>query len=318
MSLKIQGTTSVRFAATIVGTLASFVLFAAYIIIPPAGMVSGLLAPFPAAFSRFKFGRATAVIIALGTCALLSGLFGIPAGLLYLVQCGVVGLVMPDLLARGFGAARSIAWTTAVSVVICGLAALIVMIVGGQNVHLLAVKEINDSIIQAIGLYEKAGIKGEDLDLVKQSMTMAAQLIIRIYPALLTIILISMCGANVVLLKRAASRWGFELPTGEFKEFRNPYYLVWLLIITGFAMLIGNKLITTPALNVLVVLVVLYFLQGMAVITAIIARQAFAGILKAALYLMLLFQPYLSALVAAIGIFDLWGDFRTPRNQENL
>jgi hypothetical protein len=40
--------------------------------------------------------------------------------------------------------------------------------------------------------------------------------------------------------------------------------------------------------------------------------------LRVMLFLMLLFQPYLAALVAALGIFDLWGNFRTPRKQVNL
>jgi uncharacterized protein YybS (DUF2232 family) len=318
MSPQPSGTAGVRLAAAILGILGSFALFAAYIAIPPAGLISGLLAPFPAAFSRFKFGRATAVIIILGTVALLTVLFGVQSGILYLVQCGMVALVLPELLVRGLGAARSIAWTTATAVGICAIAALAVTVASGQNPHLLAVKEINDSINHAIGLYEKAGIKGEELDLVKQSMAMAATLIAKIYPALITIVLITISGLNLALLKRASSRWNFELPVGDFKDFRNAPLLVWLLIAAGFAMLAGNPVITTPALNILVILAVLYFLQGLAVILAIIARQAFSGILKAALYLMLLFQPYLSALVAVIGIFDLWGDFRTPRNQENL
>ena len=86
----------------------------------------------------------------------------------------------------------------------------------------------------------------------------------------------------------------------------------------AMAVLADNTIITTPAINVLAVIVVLYFLQGLAVLSTVIARQSIAGVLRAGLYIMLLLQPYLAALVAAIGIFDLWGDFRTPRKQENL
>ncbi|BCS53151.1 YybS family protein [Geobacter sp. SVR] len=318
MSPQPQGTAGVRLAAAVLGVLGSFALFAAYIAVPPAGLISGLLAPFPAAFSRFKFGRGTAVTIILGTIALLTSLFGVQTAILYLLQCGMVALIMPELLVRGLGASRSIAWATAAGLGICSMAALAVAVTSGQNPHLLAVKEINDSITHAISLYEKAGIKGEELDLVKQSMAMAAGLIVKIYPALITIALIAISGLNLALLKRSSSRWNFELRIGDFKDFRNAQLLVWLLIVAGFAMLADTPVITVPALNVLAVLAVLYFLQGLAVITAVLARQAFSGILKAALYLMLLFQPYLSALVAIIGIFDLWGDFRTPRNQENL
>jgi len=94
--------------------------------------------------------------------------------------------------------------------------------------------------------------------------------------------------------------------------------MIWLLIVAGFAMLSNVEMVTIPALNVLVVLGGLYFLQGMAVISSMFYRLGSSPVLKVALYLLLFVQPYAVALVAAIGIFDLWGDFRTPRKQENL
>lgn len=311
-------TAAARLGAALVGTAGSFILFAAYVVIPPAGFFSALLAPFPAAYYRLKNGRGAAVIIALGTTTLLTAFFGIQAGAIYLLQCGVIALLMPELLARGLGAARTIAWTTAANLVVLALAATAFSVVSGQNIHLLAVREINASIAQTLVIYEKAGVKGDELAQMKQSMTMAADLIIRIYPSLMTVMLIAMTGCNLALLKRFAGKLGLDLRIGNFNDYRNREQLIWLLIAAGFAMLAGNPTITIPALNLLVVIALLYFLQGLAVLLTIIARQAYAGVMRVLLFLMLLFQPYLAALVAALGIFDLWGDFRTPRKQENL
>jgi len=68
----------------------------------------------------------------------------------------------------------------------------------------------------------------------------------------------------------------------------------------------------------LLIVSLLYFLQGLAVINTLISRQSFSGVLRVGLYVMLLLQPYLATIVAGIGLFDLWGDFRTPKKQENL
>ena len=311
-------TAAQRLGAAALGTAGSFILFAAYMVIPLAGFFSGLLAPFPAAFFRFRHGRGTALIITLGAVTLLTGAFGIQSGLFYLLQCGVIALLMPELLIRGYGAARSMAWTTAVNLIVLALAALAFSVISGQNIHGLAVKEINASISQAAAIYEHAGVKGDELALLKQSMGMMASLLTRIYPALLTILLAIVTGCNLALVRRAVSRIGIELVYGDFNAFRNLDHLVWLLIAAGFAMLAGNPIITIPALNVLVIVTALYFLQGLAVMLTIIARQSFSGLLRVMLFLMLLFQPYLAALVAVLGIFDLWGDFRTPRKRENL
>jgi len=314
-------TAAARLSAAGMGAAVSFILFSAYILIPPAGLVSGLLAPFPTVFCRLRYDRVTALIAILASTAMMASVFGVQAAGLYLTQCSVIGLLMPELLVRGFNAYRTISWTTAVNLLVYLLAAVAFIIGSSHNLgqlHLLVVNEINGSIAQATALYEKAGVTGDELAVMKQSMATAAQLLVRIYPALMTVMLIIMTGCNVALVKRISGKLGFDLKIGEFSTFRNPDQLVWLLIAAGFALLAGNPVITTPALNLLVVLVLIYFLQGLAVVLTIISRQGFAGMLKVGLYLMLLFQPYIAAVVAAIGIFDLWGDFRTPRKQENL
>ena len=309
---------ALRSGAAAFGAVGSFILFAAYMVIPLAGFFSGLLAPFPAAFFRLRHGRGTALIITLGAATLLTAVFGIQTGSLYLLQCGAIALLMPELLLRGYGTARTMAWTTAINLAALALAALAFSMTSGQNIHGLAVHEINASLTQASAIYEQAGVKGDDLAVLKQSMAMVASLLTRIYPALLTILLAIMTGCNLALVRRAAARTGIELANGDFNAFRNLDTLIWLLIAAGFAMLAGHPIITVPALNVLVIVTALYFLQGLAVILTVITRQSFSGLLRVMLFMMLLFQPYLAALVAVLGIFDLWGDFRTPRKQENL
>jgi uncharacterized protein YybS (DUF2232 family) len=307
-----------RILAALIGMAGSFILFAAYLVIPPAGIFSGLLAPFPAAYFRFRHGRGTGVIIVLGATAAMTAYFGLSAGAFYLVQCGLIALLLPELLLRGFSATRSIVWTTTASVVLLGAAVVFFSMTSGQNAHQMAVDEIQKSVAQAVAIYEKSGVKGEELAVLKQTMATASELVIRMYPALITITLIAMVGFNLALLRRFTAGMGFSLNIDDFRGYRNPDILVWGLIAAGFSLLADDRIITTPAINVLAIIVVLYFLQGLAVLSTVIARQSIAGVLRAGLYIMLLLQPYLAALVAAIGIFDLWGDFRTPRKQENL
>jgi hypothetical protein len=307
-----------RIFAALIGMAGSFILFAAYLVIPPAGIFSGLLAPFPAAYFRFRHGRGTGLIIVLGATAAMTAYFGLSAGAFYLVQCGLIALLLPELLLRGLSATCSIVWTTAASVVLLASAVVFFSITADQNVHQMAVAEIQKSVALAVDIYEKSGVKGEELVALKQAMGTAADLVIRLYPALITITLIAMVGCNLALLRRFTAGMGFRLNINEFSVYRNPDILVWGLITAGFSLLADNAIITIPAINVLAIIVVLYFIQGLAVLTTVIARQSIARVLRAGLYVMLLLQPYLAALIAAIGIFDLWGDFRTPRKQENL
>ncbi len=171
---------------------------------------------------------------------------------------------------------------------------------------------------QAVAIYEKAGVKGEDLDTLKKSMVTGGELMQRLYPALVTAMLIIIAGCNLVLLKKTTAKSSVHVPIGDFSTFRNPDLLVWLLIATGFSLLLPVSLITTPALNMLLIITLLYFFQGMAVVTTLIRRSSVSAFVRVILYALLIIQPYLLALVAGIGLFDLWVDFRTPKTQENL
>ena len=312
------GSIRARLTAVLVGAAGTFALFAASFVIPPLGFFSGILAPFPVMYFRLRHGRVTAAVIFLTAVTAVTVLFGLNAAAVYLLQCGTIALLLPELLLRGYGAARTIAWTTGVNMALLAIVAVIFTLVSGQDLQRSLSGEISTSISRALALYEQSGVKGDELSMVKQSMDMAAALLLRIYPSLATILLGIMAGCNLALIRRPASLMGFQLQLGDFKELRLPEPLVWVLIAAGFAMLAPSRIVTAPALNVLVVTTTLYFLQGLAVVLTIIARQVFAGIMRVFIWVMLLLQPYLVAVVAAIGIFDIWGDFRTPKKQENL
>lgn len=304
--------------SALIGMIGSFILFAAYLAVPPIGIFSGILAPFPAAFNRLIHGRLPAFIVTLGATALTTALFGIFAGSIYLGMCGVTGIFMPELLARRYSGSRTIYWTTAANLAVLFSGILLYSASNGINLQQLISAEITSSMKQAAAIYEKSGVKGEELDLVKQTMKTVSDLLVRLYPALITIMFAIMAGCNLALLKKAATVFQLNLNVGDFITFRNPDLLVWLLIAAGFSMLLPSPLVTTPALNILLLVALMYFVQGMAIVSVLISRQSISGILRIILYIMLLVQPYLAVLVAGIGLCDLWLDFRTPKKQENL
>lgn len=308
----------VRLKASILGVVGSFVLFAAYLAIPPLGIFSGMLAPFPAAYNRLIHGRLSSVIVLLGSTALISALFGIFAGILYFGMCGMISVLMPELLLRGISGSRTLFWTTAANIFIYSAGIAIYSSVSGINLQQLISAEISGSLQQAVELYEKGGVTGEDLEFLKRSMAVASDLLKRIYPALVTAMLVIIAGGNMLLVKKSTANTSITLHIDEFATYKNPELLVWLLIVCGFTLILPPSLVTTPALNILLIITLLYFFQGMAVVSAMIKKYSVPALLRIFLYTMLIIQPYLLALVAGIGIFDLWVDFRTPKTQENL
>ncbi|NTW98941.1 MAG: DUF2232 domain-containing protein, partial [Geobacteraceae bacterium] len=131
-------------------------------------------------------------------------------------------------------------------------------------------------------------------------------------------LLIVIAGCNLVLIKKSTAKTAVNIGIGEFSTFRNPDLLVWPLIAAGCILLLPDSPVTTPALNILLIISLLYLIQGMAVVSSFISRNSAPALLRILLYALLIIQPYLLALIAGIGLFDLWVDFRTPKTQENL
>jgi uncharacterized protein YybS (DUF2232 family) len=308
----------IRLKASLLGVVGSFVLFAAYLAVPPIGIFSGILAPFPAAYNRLVHGRTAALIVILGTAAAISALFGIFAGGLYLGMCGMIGFFMPELLLRGVSGSWALFWTTAANLLIFASVFVAYSTLSGINLPQLIGVEISSNLKQAVALYEKGGVTGEELEVIKRSMATASELLQRLYPALVTALLICIAGCNLALVKKTIAKTTVNITIGDFSSFRNPELLVWVLIATGSTLLLPVSPVTTPALNMLLIITLLYFIQGMAVVSAFIAKNAASTLLRILLYALLIIQPYLLALVACIGLFDLWVDFRTPKTQENL
>lgn len=308
----------VRLKASLLGVVGSFIFFAAYLAVPPLGIFSGILAPFPAAHNRLIHGRVSSLIVLLGSTAAISALFGLFAGCLYLAVCGMVSFLMPELLLRGISGSRALFWTTAANLLVFSTGFFIYSFYSGINLQQLISAEISNSFKQAIALYEKSGVKGEELDFLKRTMSTAAEMLQRLYPALVTVMLIVIAACNLMLVKKTTAKTTVNIAIGDFSKFKNPDLLIWVLIGAGFSLLLPDSLITTPALNILLVTTMLYFFQGMAIISALITKHSVPAFVRILFYTMLIIQPYLLALVAGIGIFDLWVDFRTPKTQENL
>jgi uncharacterized protein YybS (DUF2232 family) len=308
----------IRLKASLLGVVGSFVLFAAYLAVPPLGIFSAILAPYPAAYNRVVHGRISSLIIIFGTTAAIAAMFGVFAGCLYLGMCGMISFLMPELLLRGISGSRTLFWTTVANLVLFIAGFIAYSTFSGINLQQLISAEVTSSLKQAVSIYEKGGVSGDELEVLKRTMATAAELLQRLYPALVTALLTLIACCNLVLLKKTTINSTTNLAIEDFSTFRNPDLLVWVLIATGFSLLLPVSPITSPALNLLLIITMMYFFQGMAVISALITKHSVPTLVRVLLYAILFIQPYLLALIAGFGLFDLWGDFRTPKTQENL
>jgi uncharacterized protein YybS (DUF2232 family) len=299
------------------GSSATLVLFLAYAVFPLIGTPAGMLAPFPALFYSLKQGRAVGVAITLITLAVLA--FTEPMiALLYLLQAGLLSLLLAEFVRRGEGGARSIAGAVAGCAILTVGTATGFALWSGVDLNLAISAGIASSIAQTGVLYQKGGFSGEELAAIQEALKQSGVIVGIIYPAVLLLLMVVFAGLNLTLLRKSSGKLLETPKLGSFSSYRNPEQLVWLVIVSGFCLLLDHPVLFQVALNTLIVTLGLYLIQGLAIIITFFDRFAVSPLMRGFFYVLLVLQPYLAIGVALLGLFDLWLNFRTPKTGENL
>lgn len=300
--------------AVLIGAGISALLFSVAMMLPLVGFIAGFVAAAPLSLVRLQAGRTAALAASLLGGLIIAVAYSPLVAAWYTAQCGLTGFMVSDLAMRSFNQFRTVLWSTAAAVTLTVLMIGAITLTSGFNPQLFVQKEISQGLEQAMKLYETSGnLTEQDIEALKSGLDTIGQLMSRIYPALATLNLALIGIITAGIFFAAAAKRSVPLNSTPFAEFRTPDLLVWPTIAAGFAMLAPSQMITTPALNLLVILGAIYFVQGLAVIFCIINRTEYKAMLKAFAIILLVTQPYLAMIIAMIGIFDIWGDFRAPR-----
>jgi uncharacterized protein YybS (DUF2232 family) len=304
----------------VLGTLAGYTLFGTFAALGFAAVAVNLFTPLPAAFVGMRIDSAAAGAT-VGLTALLVLLTADPAtALMYLVQFGLPGVALPWLLNRGLAwdkAAVTVLWAM-VAASLCAI--LVVSAVSGQSplvtVSDLIGKEIAQTTTIMQEMFADADLPASQMREVGLAIENMAAFLQKAYPGIAITVSGIMISGLVFLLSLMA-RGNYSVPGRAFPEWKAPEFLVWILIAAGFLVAFVDGVVGTFALNLLVILLPVYFLQGLAVIDCFFRRKSFSPIIRTIGYLLVTLVNPLPMVVTGIGVFDLWADFRKPKEPES-
>ena len=109
---------------------------------------------------------------------------------------------------------------------------------------------------------------------------------------------------------RFSSRWVPWPQLQNLKQWQAPPWLIWTLIVSGFAMFFPHPVVAVVARNLFIVVLAGYFCQGLAIVSYFLQRLALPPGLRVASYLLIGLQEIVAGVVLALGVFDFWGNFR--------
>jgi len=282
---------------------------------PLGYLLAGILAPLPVLLAGWRLGNKGSLSLALAGVAFMLALEpGLETlwhnlGFLSLLLMGVLLSVLQN---RGLSAIRAILATV---LILGGLALLLLL---GQAFYqgitpfaLLARHgaEIMETVHQVLGAGDRAsplipGVSPTETEAILQ----------RLLPGLLVTNTGLVAWLNVVLARQL-----FFIATGQKPEpplyfFALPEWLIFGALAAGFMMFMPIASLRVISLNLLLVLGVLYFFQGVAIVTAWFNRLGLPRILRVIGYPLMFLNP-LFFLIITLGVLDLWLDFRRLHQQ---
>jgi uncharacterized protein YybS (DUF2232 family) len=281
-------------------------------VLGPFGVLLNPLLAFPVAYVCMRSGITPALFALATICAVVWHQAGTVHAMFYLLQFGGASLLLPVLLRRGVGWLRAI--------IVCLLLTVLTITATGvsyslkQNVTITTMVNsyIDGEVGKAKVVYDQADLPPTQVKELLEVLDSTALFFKQAYVGLTAVAVCVVLAATVALLCWFA-RGAYVVPGVVFHQLRLPDFLIWFLIITGFSMLLKVSLVQQVSLNVLTLLLPLYFLQGVAILSFFLRKKSFSTVSQAFVYVVVLVINPLPVVVTAIGVFDMWFDFRKPR-----
>ena len=283
--------------------------------IGPSGAFLNLLTPLAAAYLSMRFGLRAGVVIVIVTSALLLQLTTTYTLAAYLGIFGISSLLLPLFLRQGLPWDRAVLYTTIGSAVATALMILFTVVASGINIQTLIDQMIQAEVDQAMQIYRDTGFSESQLQNMQQVVDSLAEFIGHSFYGLYLASLLAIQVFCLVLLQCLKKNW-YQISGTPFVHWRLPVGLIWMLIAAGFLLLLPVEAVSLIGRNLLVVLLPLYFLQGMAVVSSFLQKKPYPPLVKGLIYLLLLILNPLPIIITCAGVFDLWIDFRRPRQKK--
>ncbi|MGD9106978.1 MAG: DUF2232 domain-containing protein, partial [Desulfobacterales bacterium] len=104
---------------------------------------------------------------------------------------------------------------------------------------------------------------------------------------------------------------------GSLKLWKAPEVLIWGIIGCGLLLLLPGMTFKFVGLNGLLIMLTIYFFQGIAIVSFYFEKKRFPRMLRVFLYSLIALQQVVLIVIIGLGLFDMWLNFRKLEHSPN-
>lgn len=272
------------------------------------GYVTALLVPLPILYYRTKIGRKSSLIIPAAMIIILTMI--IKASMLDLVVfigCMALGFLLSECYQLRLPIEKTILFSC-VTVFTSGVLLLIFYSnVNQTGMYDLAFDQVSVSLNQLL-----------ELGVIEEFPDKLVHIVTCLLPGVAVTGLLFIAWINVALSLPLLEKTGLRVPDfAPLDQWKAPEYLVWVVIILTMGLLIPSEPLNLLSMNVMCIMVLIYFFQGISIVAFFLKKTRIPFGLKALLYWFVFLQFPFNLLVSCFGFFDTWADFRKRGIKKN-
>jgi uncharacterized protein YybS (DUF2232 family) len=280
---------------------------------PPLGMLVGIFTPVPLILVYLQRGKITGLITITAVGLALLVLVGPQLAIAFIAAYGIMAAAMAETTRLSFSFEKIVL----ISALVPAVLTLLMLFIGSDGESSMkalegTIRSEAESYIQDL---EKSGETPEKLKEIRKSVEDAIPIAARVFPSFILISTLVGAISNFLTVRylwiRFYSRQYFE--GMDVSRWMLPDVMVWVLIASIGSMLFGPGISQAAGMNLAIILLFLYFLQGLSVVTHILKSKKFPKWAWVVIFVLIPLNPMFFGLVVGMGLFDIWVDFRKIR-----
>jgi len=294
------------------GIAVTCMLFAISVKLPVLGFFFFLAIPLPILFYRSKLGRPGGFIIPVASFTIMAVILGgLSLDFLLFLGLLILGFVMGELIEKHLSVEKIVLYTCGCVLLTIFLGVILYSNISHTGVTSLVSEYVSKSLELTIAMYEEKGISEENIQELSSYLHEIEYVMVRIIPAMVAVLTLFTSWASLLLARVLLQNKDPNFPEwGSLNRWKAPEHLVWSVIVCGLLLFLPHETVNIFAMNAFIILLTVYFFQGVAIVSFFFESKKFPLILKAFIYSLIAFQPLLLLFITSLGFFDIWLNLR--------
>ncbi len=285
------------------------------LVAPSLGLLLSLLMPAPLVLLYLQHGKSAGMFALGAVLVVLSLTAGLDAAMGFAVAYAILVVFLAEGIRFNLPPDKTIAVAALSAALLSGI--LIWMTLTGEGHSPVEFLQSQLKVIaeDSLKAFKESGASAEEIALMKEATQYYVSAISRAPVAILVVGAMLTATLNYLLVR---SLWLKFYPANYFQDSEPsnwilPDQIVWGFILSFGTLFLGDGAIKWVGLNVFIIVLTLYYFQGLAITLAILKAKNAHVIVSGVVFLLVLTQPPMMGLAIGLGLFDTWVDFRKIR-----